>query len=331
MGKKEKSKDYKVGGGKKWLVIFAVLALIAIAVVVILSVIPADTNKAVNLLKEVSATSYMRSDEEESAFNDFETKVETTSKLNNYIKKMPNEMEDVQNLCDTIYYVLNYYDDNMMFANKGNAFGKNCGAIMDGLNGAVKTQKLLNSIIDETSKLTTTSPTYLQNAWSEYRATFSKWLDYNRKAIVGLEKAYKGGMGNATNNNVASNIVLGVVSDYLTVISEDFKTLVNNDNIKPNASDYEYVSSAKIASFQEFVIMNVRYSDDIDDYYYDSEVKKEYNLLNKFYELYQEKDLTNVIETITYVSGKIKITKQYNEVTDLAKVYDKIKVFVVGG
>ncbi len=323
--------EKKTGAGKKLLIGFGVLALIAIIVVIIVISIPPNTSSTMDLLNKATTTSFMMRQNEKTKFDDFESKVSDSLQTNDYLKVLPKEMADVETLSITLAEVLDFYNEYIIFIQNEKVFQDNYKTIKVSLNSAKDSQKQLNAIMENVEKLTGQSSTYLQNAWVDFREVFTNWLGSYNSAINALRVAYQEGLGATTTNNSASNAILNAVADYVDVIYNDFSALVKFEKENPNATSYEYTIQGKVKGFNDFVEAYLETAEDIKNYYFDSTIKSKYEKINSYYEIYSEPDMKNAISSIELISGNAVVTKTYENVEDSANVYSMVKLFLIGG
>lgn len=332
MAEKKQSKGYSAGNGKRWLLGIASIVLIAIMVVVIVIAIPPNTNSAVDILNRATVDSFMVSQKEKTSFDNFEAKVANSKQVNNYIKVIPTEMEDVQTLSVVMAEVVDYFNDYMFFIEKTKGFKKNAKEITKSFKDAFESQRQLNAILAEVNKLNEQSPTYLQNVWIDFRAEYVEWLGYYQTAIAGLTSAYQEGMGNSTYNNLASTIILNTANDYISCLINGFNEMLDYEKENPNATTYEYKLKGMIKGFELFVKAQIVDDEDIQNYSFSfPAVKSKYSRIEQYFELYGETDMSTIIPTIEYISESPVVTHTYTGVNDVAYVYDSVKLFVVGG
>lgn len=327
----DKKKEYSAGNGKRWLIGLGVVVFIAIVIVAIVLLIPANTTSATELLNKSTTTSFMVSQTEKTEYDSFESKVAKTQKINKYLEKMPTEMADVQSLSLTISDVFKHYNDYIIYVENTSAYKQNYKAIKNGLNGTIQTQKQLNSKLGEINKLSESSPTYLQNAWIDFREEYVEWLGHANQTIQGLSNAYQGGMGNSTTNNLASKLILNTVCDYVNVLYQDFKQINTEENENPNRSDYDYDIHGKVVAFDNFATKYLASDVEIKDYYFNNTIKTQFQTIEEFFTLYNETNMQNLIDSIQYISNKAVVSKTYTGVEDTTGVYVQVKVFLLGG
>lgn len=329
--KAEKKKEYSAGNGKRWLIGLGVIVFIAIVIVAIVLLIPANTTSATDLLNKSTTTSFMLSQTEKENYNTFELKVKNTQKINKYLEVMPKEMADVETISIAVGKILQHYNEYIIFVENTKAYKQNYKQIKNGLNGMIESQKQLNEIIAETNKLSESSPTYLQNAWIEFREEYAEWIASAKDAINGLSLAYQGGLGSSTINNLASKIILDTTSDYVNVICQDIEKTVEEEKENPNRNEYTYKAQGKTLAFKNFVARYLNTDVEIKDYYFNDTHKTYFQKLNDFYTLYSQTNMASVIGSIEYLSDRAVVKLNFEGVEDAKGVYSTVKEFVLGG
>lgn len=331
MAEKKQSKGYTAGNGKKFLVGIGVFVLLAIIAVVIILSIPANTNSAMGLLNKATKNSFLMSRSESAKYDELENTISNATPVNDYLKVIPTEMADIQSLSIAIDEVLEYYNDQMLFIQGTKAFKSNFKLVRSNLKNAMESQKQLNILIDNANKLSQQAPTYLQNAWTDIREEYLEWLKYSKDSIVVLSDAYQEGMGNSVYNNIASNAILNTVNDYVEVIYVGFENIVAEENANPNRTEYDYDLQGKIAGFEDFVANYVTNDEDIKECRFNTTIQTKFEKINNYFDLYNEEDMKNAIDSIECISGSPIVTKTYEDVEDTDGVYLAVKLFLMGG
>lgn len=319
----------KQGKGKKILTGFAVLALIAIAVMVIIISIPPNTDNALSLLNKATTNSFMVSETEKQKFDTFEKNVDDCVAVNNYIDQMPIEMANVQTLSKTVSQVTQFYNRYIIFAQNKTKINKYYKDIKNGINNAFASQSKLNKILNNAEKITD-SPTQLQVLWIEFREEYVEWLENYNKVIGAMSLAYQNSMGNTTTNNLASTLILNTVSDFVDVIYNDFVEIAQNSS-NPQSTSYEYDLQGKIKAFDQFVKVYLVNDFLIKNYYFDSSIKESFDKVNLYFKVYSEEDMKNAISSIELVGSYPVVKKTYEGVEDNENVYSAVKSFLQGG
>ena len=294
-------------------------------VVVIVITVPPSTKSARDLVTKATKTSFMVSENEKVSYDNFESKVANTTKVNKYIEKVPTEMKDVQLLSENVALVLDFYDNYILFIEGNSAFNNSYKTIKNGLNNATQSQKNLNAILKEVGKLTETSPTYIQSAWVQFRAEYVNWLGNMKDAINGLSVAFQGCMGNVTINNSASALVLNTTADYVEAIYNGFSAINQDESSDSNRSDYTYNLAGQIASFENFVDSYLIDDEFMRLYYFQEKIQTTCETLEEFFEKYSEE---NLVEVISSIDSSGIVQKQYDDTSDSS--YVKIKEFLGG-
>ena len=319
------------GTAKKWALFLGVVVLIAIVVVVIILAIPPNAYNAVETLNQVSQSSYLTVNSEQVEFDDFKIKMDASA-VNEYSK----ELYDIEDLAFSIDVILDYHNDYLVFAKDNKNLKESYKDIKEGLQNAKQNQKKMVEIVAKTNELSDKSATYLQGAMIDYRNEFAEYISHISRAVNGLTKAYNGSMGEVAFNNQASKLILNTTSEYLQVIAENFESLSKTDvkggNITTYAEKYaELGLTAKIELFKAFVEKNILNDGDIKDYYFNQLIQAKYDKFNQFFTLYNEENLTTLIESMKTFGGVSVISKTYPDVVDTEGVYLAICEFVKGG
>ena len=323
------------GGGKakKWAIFFAILVLVAIVVVVIILAIPPNTYNAVEMLNRTSQTSYLTVNSEQVEFGKFKQKISSSA-----VSGYSQELLDIEKTAQTIDIILDFHNDNLVFAKDNDNLKDNYKNIKEGLQDVKDIQKKLVNIVEKTNKLSDSSSTYLQGAMVDYREFYLKYLKACKRSIAGLENAYSGSLGKVLYNNPASSLILNTVNDYMDILVNQYKALVEKDSKGGNMTSYanEYASlglKAKVDYFNKFV--NKYIKSDFDkityNYHFDTAIQEEFDDLNSFFTVYSEKNTKPLIESIKTVGASNMVTKTYEDVTDTDGVFDLMCEFLRGG
>lgn len=327
MGKS--SKGYSTGGGKKWLIGFGIVALVAIIVVVVLLCIPPNTYNMVQTLNRTTQTSFLVDKNEKKNFDNLEEKL--ASNESNY-KYYTTEMADIQILSGTLKDVLAFYNKNIVFASNNKNLNNNYKPIKNNLNDAKESQKKMANLLEETLKHARDS-VYMQTSVIDFRREYIKWLNSYSKAVVALNKAYTGSMGDILENNAASKMALDAVEDYLSVIISDIKKVEKSDKKGSGEDAYIYKSldlSSKINAFYNFVNKKVTNDGAIKNYYFDTAISSKYEKITKFFEIYGEKNFISLIETVKQDGTNFNFSKTYEGVEDEVNALSAVKEFLGG-
>lgn len=318
--KAKDNKDYKASGAKKWLIIVGVLVLIAIIVVVIVISVPANTYSAVERLKQFSQSSFLESDNEKVKYNDVEEKISSST-----VDYYGQELQDIEVLSESINNVLDYYDEFLVLATDNKTLSKNYKTIKNNLGNAIEYQQNLVGYMDEILNLSNNADSHLRNLWIDFRVTYTDYIDCMANVIQALNNCYQGCFINNLSNNLASTIILNTIDDYLTVVVEDFNTIVNVDKKNTTIKDYSYTSHGKITKFGDFVDSYIVNDSDIVKYYFNESLQTSYQKINSFFELYNKENFVQIIQSIIN-SGEITLTFQQE---DTENVYQSVKDFII--
>ncbi len=319
MAKAKTNKDYKASSSKKLLSIVAILVLIAIIAVVIVLCIPANTYSAVERLKQFSQSSFLESPSEQREYSQVEEKI-AASTLDYYI----TEIDDIRVLCDGINDILDYYDEFLALATDNDILSDNYKTIKNNLEDAMEYQQSLNSYMEEILGLSNNADSHLRNLWIDFRVTFTDYLSGMTSVIDALNNCYQGCFEVNLANNLASTIILNTVDDYLTVITADFKDIVETDEKNTTSRDYNYITHGKITLLNDFVEAYIVDDGNIVEYNFTDSLKTSYQEINSFFELYNQENFISLIESINS-NGEITLTFQQE---DADGVYDAVKDFI---
>lgn len=321
MAKAKANKDYKAGGAKKWLIAIAILVLIAIIITVIVILVPANTSDAIDRLRQASQTSFLENVREQENYDKLEDQVEI-SKVRYYTE----ELQDIRTLSQSVNEVIDFYYEYIPFAEDNSTFSNNYKAIKENLENATTHQKDMNDYINDAINLEEDADTHIQNLWIDFRVSYSKYLSCMTDAIEALNNCYQGCFSDTLSNNTASTTILNTVDDYLSVISSDFDYLTQTDTKgHTSVENYKYEIHGKIVYFSAFVSTYIANEDDIMCYYFNSTIQDKYELVNKFFETYNMKNFTDVIDSID--GGSLQITLTFEQ-PDNEGIYDAVKAFI---
>ena len=253
------------------------------------------------------------------------------------VVRYSSEFYHIEDTANAIDIVLDYYNESLVFAKDNQKLKNNYKPIKEGLQKSREYQKKMNKIIAKTNKFTDSSSTYLQGAIVDYRKAYVGYLNSCRRAINGLEKAYAGSQGVVLYNNPATALILSTVSDYLDVIVDQYKQLVKVDvkggNIMTYEEKYKELGlKAKVEFFTDFVENKVKNEirEESHLYYFNQTYQAKYEKLNKFFEVYQEKDVKPLIESIKTHNAQSSITKAYTGIVDNENLFAYMADFLGG-
>ena len=316
------------GLGKKILIGLAIIALVAIIVVVILLCIPPNTYNAVETLDRTTNNMFLSKEKEKSDLKILKDNV-TTASLNSYTQ----ELEDYSTIRDSIYGVLKYFDDNLVFAQNNKNFKKKYKAIKNSLNDSQESRDRLDNILADAKGETKND--HVRNIVIDLRKEYITWVKCNQNAIKSLSQAYNGSMGNTLNNNLASSTIFDVVCDYLSVIATQLQDMSKVDNRGIPVEQFTGVYKNNIhTNAQLLKTFQAKLETDVDSYYFEYAKEGTNNPYEKFAEfkkLYGLNNVQSIIETSTGESGGYKFTKTFEGVEDNDGLYDAAKKFLLGG
>ena len=287
-----KKKDYTTGS-RKWLIILSVLVLVAIIAVVIVLLVPGNTYSMVEVLHSHSTTSFLNVDNTSERENYDKLKAEFDIAVTGY----KQEVEDIETLSQTINNVLDFYDEYTIFAKNNGTLTQNYKSIKSNLNKASRLQDDMNEEIVTLISLSDNSDTYQRNAWIDLRVIYVDWLESMQNAITRLNTCYQNCFDPSLTNNTASTLVLNAVDDYISVITDDFNDLIENDQKSSSIESYNYTMNGRIKLFEEFVNARLT-STNFVNYIFHQRIKNFYDDVNQFYTVYSQEDFKYLLDSI---------------------------------
>lgn len=287
-----KKKDYTTGS-RKWLIILSVLVLVAIIAVVIVLLVPGNTYSMVEVLHSHSTTSFLNVDNTSERENYDKLKAEFDIAVTGY----KQEVEDIETLSQTINNVLDFYDEYTIFAKNNGTLTQNYKSIKSNLNKASRLQDDMNEEIVTLISLSDNSDTYQRNAWIDLRVIYVDWLESMQNAITRLNTCYQNCFDPSLTNNTASTLVLNAVDDYISVITDDFNDLIENDQKSNSIESYNYTMNGRIKLFEAFVNARLT-STNFVNYIFYQRIKNFYDDVNQFYTVYSQEDFKYLLDSI---------------------------------
>ena len=287
-----KKKDYTTGS-RKWLIILSVLVLVAIIAVVIVLLVPGNTYSMVEVLHSHSTTSFLNVDNTSERENYDKLKAEFDIAVTGY----KQEVEDIETLSQTINNVLDFYDEYTIFAKNNGTLTQNYKSIKSNLNKASRLQDDMNEEIVTLISLSDNSDTYQRNAWIDLRVIYVDWLESMQNAITRLNTCYQNCFDPSLTNNTASTLVLNAVDDYISVITDDFNDLIENDQKSNSIESYNYTMNGRIKLFEAFVNARLT-STNFVNYIFYQRIKNFYDDVNQFYTVYSQEDFKYFLDSI---------------------------------
>lgn len=287
-----KKKDYTTGS-RKWLIVLSVLVLIAIIAVVIVLLVPGNTYSMVEVLHSHSTTSFLNVDNTSERENYDKLKAEFDIAVTGY----KQEVEDIETLSQTINVILKFYDEYIVFAQDNGTLTRNYKSIKSSLNRASRLQEDMNEEIVTLISLSDNSDTYQRNAWIDLRVIYVDWLESMQNAITRLNTCYQNCFDPSLTNNTASTLVLNAVDDYISVITDDFNDLIENDQKSSSIESYNYTMNGRIKLFEAFVNARLT-STNFVNYIFYQRIKNFYDDVNQFYTVYSQEDFKYLLDSI---------------------------------
>lgn len=315
-------KEKKVGA-KKWLKVLGALVFVAVVVVAVILLIPANTYSMIEALQANEKTFLLKDASYQIKYDDFANKIKTNDVLDYY----SDEVDDVLIISQTMSEILTYYNEYMVFAEDNDTLSKNYKIINKNIKSADKIQKNIEIILDDALKLDDESTSYLQNSWIDFRIEFKNYLECYYNIFVSLNNCYQGCFEESITNNKASKYILNTINDYVYCIVNDFKVIISIDE-KGDVSigNYLYNSKGKVNHFENFVDKYIVDNTQIIEYQYDTLIINKFEKIEKFFTIYNETNFTEIINSISPVTNEI--TKTYPEITDTEGLYTTVKIFL---
>lgn len=311
---------------KKWLIVIAILVLIAIIVVTIILCIPGNPKSAVEALKKEEKSGLLQNSTTQSLYDNFEQVVAESS-----ISSYSQEMQDVETILLNIEVIVDKYTDYAIFFEENEYFYDNYKPLTNSLN---EIQNYKSEIVSELetvkNEYNKDSSDFLRKSWinvrenfvnmlDKYCTAFSTYRDIFLNSYFGLEQ------------NLASSLTVNAVSDYLSVLRDDFKDLAKKDTADKNFTDYSYSNRVITIAFDTFVTKtDQKISGDINNYYFDETISQKYEKINSFYSVYNQKNLYQVISSAYLNIDTITFVKVFEGITDNEGTYLALKEFLGG-
>lgn len=287
-----KKKDYTTGS-RKWLIVLSVLVLIAIIAVVIVLLVPGNTYSMVEVLHSHSTTSFLNENNRSEQENYSALMQDMSNEVTSYMQ----EIRDVETLSQTINIILKFYDEYIVFAQDNGTLTRNYKSIRSSLNRASRLQEDMNEEIVTIISLSENSDTYKRNSWIDLRVIYVDWLENMQNAITRLNTCYQNCFDPSLTNNTASTLVLNAVDDYISVITDDFNDLIENDQKSSSIESYNYTMNGRIKLFEAFVNARLT-STNFVNYIFYQRIKNFYDDVNQFYTVYSQEDFKYLLDSI---------------------------------
>lgn len=311
---------------KKWLIVIAILVLIAIIVVTIILCIPGNPKSAVEALKKEEKSGLLQNSTTQSLYDNFEQVVAESS-----ISSYSQEMQDVETILLNIEVIVDKYTDYAIFFEENEYFYDNYKPLTNSLN---EIQNYKSEIVSELetvkNEYNKDSSDFLRKSWINVRENFVNMLDKYCTAF----STYRGIFLNSyfgLEQNLASSLTVNAVSDYLSVLRDDFKDLAKKDTADKNFTDYSYSNRVITIAFDTFVTKTEQeISGDINNYYFDETISQKYEKINSFYSVYNQKNLYQVISSAYLNIDTITFVKVFEGITDNEGTYLALKEFLGG-
>ena len=311
---------------KKWLIVIAILVLIAIIVVTIILCIPGNPKSAVEALKKEEKSGLLQNSTTQSLYDNFEQVVAESS-----ISSYSQEMQDVETILLNIEVIVDKYTDYAIFFEENEYFYDNYKPLTNSLN---EIQNYKSEIVSELetvkNEYNKDSSDFLRKSWINVRENFVNMLDRYCTAFSTYRDIFLNSYF-GLEQNLASSLTVNAVSDYLSVLRDDFKDLAKKDTADKNFTDYSYSNRVITIAFDTFVTKtDQEISGDINNYYFDETISQKYEKINSFYSVYNQKNLYQVISSAYLNIDTITFVKVFEGITDNEGTYLALKEFLGG-
>jgi len=308
---------------KKWLIVIAILVLIAIIVVTIILCIPGNPKSAVEALKKEEKSGLLQNSTTQSLYDNFEQVVAESS-----ISSYSQEMQDVETILLNIEVIVDKYTDYAIFFEENEYFYDNYKPLTNSLN---EIQNYKSEIVSELetvkNEYNKDSSDFLRKSWINVRENFVNMLDRYCTAFSTYRDIFLNSYF-GLEQNLASSLTVNAVSDYLSVLRDDF---AKKDTADKNFTDYSYSNRVITIAFDTFVTKtDQEISGDINNYYFDETISQKYEKINSFYSVYNQKNLYQVISSAYLNIDTITFVKVFEGITDNEGTYLALKEFLGG-
>ncbi len=262
---------------KKWIIALAVLVLIAIGVVFVVVFLPKNTSNAIKQTYAQKETMFLRSNDDEKMFASFERKVQLNA------SEYSGEIGCARKITVTLNNIIDFYSENIVFAQDNSTFQSNYNLIMDNYANANNYQARMTEKLVEVYNKVDSSSTFTAGAWEEFRNIFASYVKCYASAIEGLNNVYRDCVTDGVMHNHLTFLVLDTVDDYLDVISKDF-------------TKQRYVVNYAYTFVNTYLVAD---STNLSRYKFDETLQERVKLVNSFSDVYgKDQSIKNVIETI---------------------------------
>lgn len=312
---------------KKWLIVIAILVLLAIIVVTIILCLPGNPKSAVQALQKDKDNNIFKDEKVVQSYDNFEIKMASSN--GNYSL----EMEEVQILIEDLAVVVDKYSGYALYFEENQNFFDNYKPVTTSLN---EIQNLKQNIVDELENVeknyNENSKDFLRNSWIKIRTNVKDILYNYSQAFSSLLKIFEGSYF-GLEQNLASYIAFSTINDYVKVLYSDFEFLSTEDLATSSINNYNYTFSAVMNGFNQFITKFEGtvsgYSYDISSFYFDKSIENKYQNIKTFYTEYNEQNFQAIIESAKISNGKVTFTKVYDQ-EDENGVYELVKNYLGG-
>ncbi len=260
---------------KKWTIALAVIVLIAVIAVVLIVCLPKNVQDVKDRAFKEQEISFLQTDEDLNLYNSFVSKIE---------KDAPSYKQDAENARTVSYMlvnVLDFYNDNLVFAKDNNTFQSEYRVVLDNFNKVNSYEKSMRAILKEVNDYVgSDAPTYITGSWQKFEKEFKNYLASYTKVLDGLGKVYIDCVPKGINNNAFTSLVVTTMTDYLNVLTDATENY-----------------SSVLTKANTFVNRYIVTTTNMQKYEFSDKLKGEVAKINKFASVYKE-NITAVIKSI---------------------------------
>lgn len=312
---------------KKWLILIAILVLIAIIVVTIILCLPGNPASTVSALKNEEQSFLLKDSRSRLLYTNFENKVE-----NSEIQVYSEEMKDVEIVLDSLSKVVDKYEDYAVFFEMNDYFYNNYKPATDALNNLQVSKNAFISQLEIVEEdYDENSSDFLRKAWIEIRVNFVDMLENFSTAFKSLNNIFANSYF-GLEQNLASKLALSAINDYTSALTESFSSLENFDKENIPLSLYSYDSAALVKVFEDYVnsFFNGEISNDSKNFYLDETISFDYQKINGFYSVFNQKSFQTVIASAQFGGNAVIFTQNFEGVQDENGCLNLVKDFLGG-
>lgn len=264
---------------KKWIIVLSVLVAIAIAVTLIIVLLPKDYKRIISMTQEHCESIYLKKNKDEELYKNFQDKIDLV-----YKDSYGVESDTVHSVLDSLGEVVDFYSEYIVFAENNKYFQKSYKPIVKGFENVSKYEDEMRKIVvDVNSKLGNQDNTFIASAWQKFKEYFQNYLKAYSKVISSLNNIFENCITDGIIQNEMTSLVLDTVDDYLDSIASDFDS-----------------SKTKVEYFTKF-ISYLQYPNGraiLARFNFDGELQDSIKLVQNFSKFYQDSNLKTLIDSV---------------------------------